>query len=677
MPIYTKPQIELLVDLINEANPGLNLAPVAFENTRLGLPYPYTPKEGEIADTSIEVFPRDNSFFVGRVVVNYRRLKLENLFKNRVIEYDRWRGRRLEREDLAKWLNRDFNTTFVPEDFSSSGWTSWGGVRYTNIHPHSLCYQGTFYFRWIQGKRELDQILDDAPWEFNKVFPQPGTRFWSEYHAALPHVVEETEEDDRRPLLTHIGFGLDYSRFYNNLMALSNGTVLDENTPVILTALRYFTQVTGIELSLDKDHTEVGGLRGLDYFRYSIPRTLIDEANAFDYQYAAWINAKEDSWFGGRLIFHFNREAIQLPFNELGYLTPSEFQYKTYDPQIRKGARKWELEEVHNDNYFPSTKRRLTEISGEFEIEPLSNNLPVPFTLELGNDVEDDTRVRFVARDANNGQVRAFSPTFLLTASFNTTVSTTTLTYGEPLTVSASNLPFPAGTVLNWTVNAIEGEWLYSNQGSATVENKQLTFDITVPFIETHSSVTAFVVDVTRETGEKVVGTPSVTLTGEVTVVEEFVYDDNFTTVISAGTSFEYEIIGGGGSGAGGTETGTGPVEFIRGGNGGAGERLTGRLYVTEEINIEGFIPTPAVGGVLGEDGLDTSPTQVDSSLFDGGGMTALGGRGGMTEQRDTAARGDGGAGGLGAVYDSETGQWTPSQAGEKGKVIIRILGKV
>lgn len=310
MPIYTKPQIHLLTDLVNEANPGLNLAPVAVENTRLGIPYHRTPGPGEIGDTSVEIFPRDNSFFIGRVVVHYRRIRVERLFANKVVEFDRWREANMTVDDLAKWLNQRYNTTFVAEDFAGSSWSSSTSVRTVEIHSSSLCYKGTLSFRWVRGKRELDQILQTRDFK---------GRYWSLLHKNTP--------EDHRPLLTLTNYGRDFTDFKRNIDMISNNSVIGSNTNTnhLRVILNRYNQIANTSLTVDEPHTTVNGLAGLRMTRVSIPSNNVTEANSDDFSHALVISSEEDSWFGGRIILHYNEVLFQINRTTMLYGDNFEF----------------------------------------------------------------------------------------------------------------------------------------------------------------------------------------------------------------------------------------------------------------------------------------------------------------------------------------------------------------
>lgn len=171
-----------------------------------------------------------------------------------------------------------------------ASWSSWGGVRQTDISSNSLCYKGRLSFTWLKGERALDQIYETYDFD---------GRIWDERHGG---------PGDERPLLTLMGYGGDYSDLEGNILALSTGQVVDQNTGNMAVLVNRFNALYGTNLTLDKPHTEVNGLSGLSAVRVNLPSVSLPEANPETYSSALALNSKEDSWFGGRLIFHYGKK---------------------------------------------------------------------------------------------------------------------------------------------------------------------------------------------------------------------------------------------------------------------------------------------------------------------------------------------------------------------------------
>lgn len=687
MPIYTKSQTDLLTDLVNEANPGLNLAPVSVANSRIGIPWARLPLPGEIGDTSVEIFPRDTSFFIGRAIVHYRRIRLERLFANKTIRFDRWRGRSLNREDLAKWLNRTYQTTFVPEDFVGGPWASSKDPVTINVHPDALCYRGSFQLVWDEGKRELDQILyTDNQDEKGHFDYRDQIHYWNRYHGAEAGVVDE---DDSRPLMTHVGFGIDYSSFYDTLIDFNNGVTIDGNLARLRSILQRFESITGIELDIEKPHTEVGGLGGLRLNRGQLPNGSVEEANASEFFHVTYITAEENSWFGGRILFHYNQETVRLPFEEIQFVELQQFDFANFKILRADEARHWRLEEVNFNGPYPETVRQLG-ITGSFSIGPSYATLVEPLFFDYNTEITEDLWVRMIVREGtSNGRVSSRTKPFLLKQWTGAQLKAThgVVEYDDVNPINVTGVPYSDGTVLTWEVVPMDGDFIEAHSGTVAVTTGTVDFNVVIPLSEYFGTVSRYQCRLLHTDGSVLVESEIVDIAEVEVTTESVKYNNSFDLTLLAGTAFIAEIAGGGGGGSGHATTTLGTGITTAGVSGGRGQLITVTGSTATEQLLSGIIP---IGGSRAPSSY-TSGYNADHTVLRLEGTQvgrALGGEGGQVWKSTTGSGttwypsragadrqpAGGGVGGTGAIRFQSISSATN---GQKGWIELKLVRKV
>lgn len=285
MSYYSKPQIELLLTLINESNPGL-LELRDLENTTIGVPFARTPKSGEIQDTSLELYANPETFYLGKQIVHYRRIDLGRLFANMTLELEYWQSANLSRAQWVEMINVKYGLQLVEADFIHYG--NMGETTHTlTVAGTSLAYRGSFRIRWVRGKRALDQIF------LNEAY---SGLYWDRLF------------DENKPLMTVVNFGTDYSRF-NNVNLISNGYRLNNSGTYsgdILGIIDWFNSVSGMSLDLNSDHTLPNGVKGLTLSRFTLPNANVPEANHHKFNRVLTISSTAASWFCGKILIHYN-----------------------------------------------------------------------------------------------------------------------------------------------------------------------------------------------------------------------------------------------------------------------------------------------------------------------------------------------------------------------------------
>lgn len=281
MAIYNGTKEELLYALINESNPDL-VEKRDFLNSRLSEPKARTPGPGEIQDTTIDIYARGESFYMGKRTVHYRRLNPLRLFANTTLYIDRWAVGNLSREEFVEVVR---GMTGLPVEVSDIVYTIPRGTSNVKIAPNSKVFTGEFPVTWLPGKREVDQIITTT---------------------VIPGRVWDLNYDPNKPLMTLVGFGVDYSAIKRNLVQLPASATITPSLAGINTVLQFLTRYTGILFDPTVDHSVQSGVGGLTISRYALPNINLLEANSDEYNQAMVISSNASSWFCGKIIMHYN-----------------------------------------------------------------------------------------------------------------------------------------------------------------------------------------------------------------------------------------------------------------------------------------------------------------------------------------------------------------------------------
>lgn len=281
---YSKPHLELLLELINEANPGL-LEMRDLVNSRFGIPFVRTPGPGEIADTSLEIYTKPGSFYIGKRIVHYRRLNFSKLFANMTVEIDEWAPTSLPKVDWIRLINAKYNLALLVEDMDNA----YGALTSTvkeNLwaSANSLVYSGQLPVRWTRGKRTLEQILPN---------PTMNGLYWDANYV------------EGKPLMNLVGMGIDFTRFGGSTK-ITTGAAINGSSGDLREMADWFSAYTGRTIDDRVSHTLPGGINNLNITRFTLPNANLPEANAAKFNRALVITPKADSWFCGKIIWHYN-----------------------------------------------------------------------------------------------------------------------------------------------------------------------------------------------------------------------------------------------------------------------------------------------------------------------------------------------------------------------------------
>lgn len=670
MPIYSKEQKQTLVDLINEANPDLNWSPVTLDNLRLATPFVRTPADGEIADTSLEVYPIDSSPFIGKQIVHYRRIDLEKLFRNRIVNFDYLLkdpngagAARVYPTDLANYLKERFGVLIQADDLNfSSIWATGPGGVWVGVQSSSYCYKGRF--------RVSYDTNGGLPYRVTDLIAQQNlnVRWWDRLHGG---------EEDTRPLLTLCNYGYDYGDLIANINRLSNGGVISENTLDVQTMLRRLNQLCNLNLTITKDHTETNGLAGLTFTKHTLPDPMVPEADSDRFGYVAKISSSEegDSWFGGSLLFHYNIAKLTAEKTTyMDYVSSPKFYLSA--PGVPVGTTlTWRMEEV--DGRTPTQ-------SGSFVLEQKVHTIEIPEALYPPDEM--GYNIKFTVYRSN--QPLATIQDIRVVPSLVVTPSDTRPRYDEPVTFEESFSLFDDSEIF-WAVEVVDGSLTQKPSGSFTLDDLTQATTVTIP------STTARVLNTTWRlvyrqgsadgkiltvspliSMDDVVGSITRTSSGSLTLP---LYVKRVTVTLS----------GAGGGGGGGRKYQT----DIRGGKGGNGAKRVMNFTLKENRSLS-LKYTIGTGGVGGRFRADSSSPGPDSDYFGGDGgdstvtidavtYTSEGGGGGKvagyTSPNGTngspAGGAAGGSGGMSRRLSSGGTTVDPANSGDRGYITIDYRG--
>ena len=281
---YAKAQTDVLLKLINESNPLLVEAR-DLVNSLIGTPVARTPGVGEIQDTSVSIYATDQSFYIGKRTLTYRRIDLAKFFANTVVELDIWQSTSILTPAIfVQEINKKYGLAMLESDIPTANRGNLASVQNMTITATSLLYKGTFNFRWLMGKRTINEIFGSI---------KPAGLKWD---AAVV---------DGKPIATLMGFGVDYTGQIGTINQLAVSTALASSAfaRALITKLNNYT---GLSLDTSKDHTLVGGLSGLTITKVTIPSDNAVEANSAKFNRVLVITALPTSWFCGKFLLHYN-----------------------------------------------------------------------------------------------------------------------------------------------------------------------------------------------------------------------------------------------------------------------------------------------------------------------------------------------------------------------------------
>jgi len=326
MSLYPKQSLQMLVDLINQANPQLPV-PLTTTNALYGTPAVIAPG-GNIQNTSIKVTALAGTKYVGNTTLTYRRLDFSILFRNLPIVIYKYspaanNASPYKISDLLPVINAKYGlsltTTDIVDGSLPAGNTNANatiglaaGTRNSSIvvnaQTGSPGFVGSFTLYWVQAPQDISQMISVTSLETSRAFP--GSK--STIDGSLYVVSADTYAYDFTSVIQSAafqqGFGLGTALNWYNGSQYSFGTT---NATVILSQqalLAAINQATGQSYNFTNPASTQQSLYGVFGKYYSLPNAAVPEANSKYFNSCIVIDIPAaNSWGAGRMILHFNQ----------------------------------------------------------------------------------------------------------------------------------------------------------------------------------------------------------------------------------------------------------------------------------------------------------------------------------------------------------------------------------
>jgi hypothetical protein len=285
---YQKPQLRLLLDLVREANPAIDL-PLDETSIKVGIPKSQAVPSGGIVDTNVTLSGRGKYF--GVRTVQYRRINLGSFFiGNRPLIIRTWTAApsTISSDEIVAYLNKVYGLAMVSADLPVKTFT--GGNNFIQaIESTSLCYSGSLNFVWYPDKREISDAFT-APNLLGRTFPN-GNDF----------SVGQKQDGE------YMCYDLDFSPIASSLALLTASGVWSGTTPAGVAITNFLIANVSPIFKGDQPHTVDGGLNGLSFIKVNMPNAGVPDANSQSalFKTVVAIIAQPTSWFRGKLLMHY------------------------------------------------------------------------------------------------------------------------------------------------------------------------------------------------------------------------------------------------------------------------------------------------------------------------------------------------------------------------------------
>ena len=306
MSIYAKQSLDLVMDLINQSNPGLT-TPVSASNVKLGTPAAIAVVAPSIADTSIRVTALPNQFYIGNTTLKYRRINLANLFKNMSLEIRKYSAAAANVSPYTLYqlladINAKYGLSLTQDDFTDASFPAASDGFYSDrtskvtlvTKATSLAYTGQIDIRWVYDKPLLANLIStpDIP---GRLYPG-GNTFDSNHKYVTNSEMFGIDASDQSAILNGAAFATG--------ILVGNTTYVSQHK----TVLDFLNNLTGKTYAAEAATAgQPFNINGATITRYTLPDATVPQANSQYYNRLVLITLPDTNpWGVGKIYIHFN-----------------------------------------------------------------------------------------------------------------------------------------------------------------------------------------------------------------------------------------------------------------------------------------------------------------------------------------------------------------------------------
>ena len=326
MSLYPKQSLQMLVDLINQANPSLPV-PLTTTNVLYGTPAAITPSGGNIQNTSIKVTAAAGTKYIGNTTLQYRRIDFGTLFRSLPIVIYKYSpagtgaspykisdllpainakyGLSLQATDIVDGSLPAGNTNAVPSIGLAAG-TRNSSIT-VNAATTSPGFVGSFTLYWVQAPQDISTMITVTSLENSRVFPGGLSTV-----SASPYVVDlDTFSIDWTSVLNNTAAANTWS-LATLISLLTGGYPLGSQiggtyTTAMNAFLSALASTTGVAYNGTSPASTNLSLYGIFVRHYTLPNAAVPEADSKYFNNCLVIDLlAANSWGVGRMILHYN-----------------------------------------------------------------------------------------------------------------------------------------------------------------------------------------------------------------------------------------------------------------------------------------------------------------------------------------------------------------------------------
>lgn len=326
MPLYTQQSLQMLVGLINQANPNLPV-PLTTTNALYGTPAAVTPTGSNYQDTSIKVTAIASTKYVGNATLLYRRINLATLFRSLPIVIYKYTpagtsASPYKISDLLPSINAKYGLALQVSDITDGslpvGTTAAvpsiglpAGTRNSSITVNAQAgspgYSGSFTLYWVNAPQDISTMISVTSLESARAYPGG----LSTVSSALYVIDQDTYSVDWTNQLNAAATGIGQS--LATLVGWAAGQAIGMsggNGNYLTGAAAVVAQVaaqTGKAYSATATNTTQFSLVGATWKSVTLPNAAVPEADSKYFNRALYLDLPAaNTWGAGRMILHYN-----------------------------------------------------------------------------------------------------------------------------------------------------------------------------------------------------------------------------------------------------------------------------------------------------------------------------------------------------------------------------------